>query len=132
MTYNKHLEQYKSVDLYSRVETASPHELITLLIQGAQANITKVIGLIQQNNMSKKAEFVNKTVDIINNLLSSLDHEKGGEVAQNLEDFYRTVLKLLVDANLKNDTALFSKIHELLGEILSAWKAIKPSEGTAR
>lgn len=126
--FTKQLEQYKSVDTFSRVETASPHELITLLLQGAQANIIKAMGLIQQKNFAKKNEFVNKTVDIVSSLISALDHEKGGEVANNLNNFYNTILKLLAEANAKNDLALFQKIHELLGEVLSAWLAIKPSE----
>lgn len=128
--YYKQLEKYKSVDIHSRVEAASPHELIELLLQGAQTNVTRAIGQLQQNNIQGKTECINKTIDIVGGLIEGLDLEKGGEVANNLHLFYQTILKLLVDANIKNDTSLLLKVNELLSDIASAWKAIKPQNET--
>lgn len=128
--YSKQLEKYKSVDVHSRTETANPHELIELLLQGAQTNIIKAIGSTQQNNIQAKTASINKTISIIDGLMNSLDHEKGGEVAANLLTFYQSILKLLISANLKNDIALLRRVNELIGEILAAWRAIKPQNGT--
>jgi flagellar secretion chaperone FliS len=126
MNSYKQLEKYKSVDIHSRVEAATPHELIELLLQGAQTNITKATGFLQQNNITGKTECINKTIEIIGGLIEGLDYEKGGEVAHNLHLFYQTILKLLVDAHTKNDISLLLKINEFVGEIVAAWKAIKP------
>lgn len=120
--------KYKSVDVGSRVETASQHELILLLLQGARTHIASAIGSLQRKEISKKGEHIGKAIDILDGLQICLDHERGGDVAKNLLLFYKQIQSLLLNANLKNDELLLTKSNELLAEILEAWKAMKITE----
>jgi flagellar protein FliS len=119
-------DKYKDVDVLSRVESANPHQLIELLLQGARTNIASAIGFMQHNNIKKKGEHITQSIEIINGLINSLDHERGGKMADDLLRFYKNIQTLLLSANIKNDQALLEKANSLLGEVFDAWKAIKP------
>ena len=128
--YQQMSAKYKSVDIESRVESADPHQLIELLFQGARTNIYSAIGFMQNNDIKKKGEHITQACEIIGELMSSLDHERGGEMADNLLAFYVNIQKLLLTANIKNDETLLVKANSLLGEVFDAWKAIKPANNT--
>ncbi|WED44151.1 flagellar export chaperone FliS [Legionella cardiaca] len=123
--YQQALEQYKSIELQTRIETASPHELIHLLLQGARSHIATAQGNIQRNQISEKGEHIGKTISIIEGLRISLDHENGGEIAANLDRLYEYIQRILLKANLDNDIDLLTQANTLLAEIHQAWQDIK-------
>ncbi|KTC78289.1 flagellar export chaperone FliS [Legionella brunensis] len=123
--YQQALEQYKSIELQTRIETASPHELIHLLLQGARSHIATAQGNIQRNQISEKGEHIGKTISIIEGLRTSLDHENGGDIAANLDRLYEYIQRILLKANLDNDINLLVQANALLGEIHQAWQDIK-------
>ena len=126
-TYKQMSGKYKAVEIQTQVETGSSHELIELLLQGARTQIARSIGDMQRKDTKEKGEHIGRAIEIIDGLKMCLDHEKGGEVAANLQKFYQQIQTLLLNANLKNDESLLYKSNELLAEILEAWKAIKPT-----
>lgn len=123
--YQQALEQYKSIELQTRVETANPHELIHLLLQGARSHIATAQGNIQRKQISEKGEHIGKTISIIEGLRASLDHENGGEIAENLDKLYEYIQRILLKANLDNDIELLIQANSLLTDIHEAWQAIK-------
>lgn len=123
--YQQALEQYKSIELQTRIETASPHELIHLLLQGARSHIATAQGNIQRNQVSEKGEHIGKTISIIEGLRTSLDHESGGEIAENLDKLYEYIQRILLKANLDSDVELLTQANNLLGEIHQAWLEIR-------
>lgn len=124
--YSDQLNKYKSVDIQTRIEAATPHELIELLLQGARNHISSATGYMKNKNMKDKGEHLGKAMDIIENLKTSIDHQKGGDVAVSLMQFYKSIQGLLLNANLNNDEDLLIRANDLLAEILEAWRAIKP------
>ena len=54
----------------------------------------------------------------------SLDFEKGGELARNLNDLYDYSTRQLLKANLRNDPKLVVEVKSLLSEITSAWELL--------
>lgn len=123
--YQQALEHYKSIELQTRIETASPHELIHLLLQGARSHIATAQGHIQRKQISEKGEHIGKTISIIEGLRVSLDHENGGEIATNLDRLYEYIQNILLKANLDNDIELLAQANSLLAEIHQAWQDIK-------
>ncbi len=122
MTYNqKALKQYQSVGVHSAVEQSSPHQLIGLLLDGLITALTRAKGLIEQKNFSVKSEQVNKASDIVIHLRGCLDHEKGGEVAGNLDALYTYMLQRIMEGNRSNDPEAFSEVLKLVGEIKAGW-----------
>lgn len=119
--------QYKSIELQTRVDTASPHELIELLLQGARSHIATAQGNIQRNQIKDKGEHIGKAISIVEGLKSSLNHEQGGEIALNLLKLYDYIQVILLKANLNNDEDLLAQSNMLLSEIHQAWQAINNS-----
>ncbi|CCD05363.1 TPA: flagellar export chaperone FliS [Legionella pneumophila] len=127
--YSQISSQYKAIELQTRIETASPHELIDLLLQGARSHIATAQGNIQRNQIKEKGEHIGKAISIIEGLKMSLNHDKGGEIAENLLQLYDYVQQILLKANLKNDEDLLAQSNMLLAEVHQAWQAINSSAG---
>ncbi|CAH15530.1 TPA: flagellar export chaperone FliS [Legionella pneumophila subsp. pneumophila] len=127
--YSQISSQYKAIELQTRIEAASPHELIDLLIQGARSHIATAQGNIQRNQIKEKGEHIGKAISIIEGLKMSLNHDKGGEIAENLLQLYDYVQQILLKANLKNDEDLLAQSNMLLAEVHQAWQAINSGAG---
>jgi flagellar protein FliS len=130
-TTKNNVSQYNSVNSYTGVTDASPHQLVQMLIDGALGKLSVVKGLIERKEVKKKGEVVGQTISIINSLRSSLDMKKGGEVAINLDNIYEYMERQLVQANLNNDLSIIKEVAALLREIKSAWESI-PTEARLR
>lgn len=121
------LKQYQSVDLRAAVETASPKELISMLVDGALTAMAKAMGAIERSDISMRTEQLNKANDIILGLKDFLDHEKGGEIAGNLDALYDYMVRSLMQANRNNDEAKVQEVMSLMLQIKSGWNAMEVS-----
>lgn len=115
------LKEYKSVDLRATVETASPHKLISMLLEGALTALAQAKGAIERNQIEERTACLNKATDIIVGLKGSLDIEKGGEVAVNLDELYNYMIRQVVSANRENSLDKVQEIMDLLLEVRSGW-----------
>ncbi|CAM2797600.1 flagellar export chaperone FliS [Legionella worsleiensis] len=120
--------QYKSIELQTRVDTASPHELIDLLLQGARSHIATAQGNIQRNQIKDKGEHIGKAISIVEGLKTSLNKDQGGEIAENLLKIYDYIQNILLKANLNNDEDLLAHSNMLLAEIHQAWQSINAAK----
>ena len=126
------LAAYNAVGTDVVVSTASPHELILLLFNGAIAAIQTARLNMEISNPEAKGLAISKAIDIISNGLKvSLDMEAGGDLAQNLGALYDYMVRRLVHANLKNQIAALDEVTQLLEEIRSAWVEISTQETNA-
>lgn len=115
------LKQYKSVDLRATVETASPHKLISMLFDGAMAALARAKGAMERNSIQERTTNLNKASEILVTLKGSLDIEKGGEVAENLDALYDYMLRAVMQANRNNDLAKVQEVMDLIGEVKQGW-----------
>ncbi|MGB0466195.1 MAG: flagellar export chaperone FliS [Pontibacterium sp.] len=115
------LKQYQSVDLRASAETASPHQLITMLFDGALRSLAQARGAIERNHIEERTEHLNKSAEIIVGLRGSLDPEKGGEVAANLDALYDYMTRTLMEANRSNSLAQVQEVMNLLLEVKQGW-----------
>lgn len=122
------LKEYAKVNVQSGVESASPHRLIQMLIDGALAKLSQAKGHLKINDIQKKGNDLSIAISIIGGLRDSLDHDKGGAIANNLEDLYEYMTYRLMEGNLKNDEQIIDEVHGLLMEIKSAWDELVPSQ----
>lgn len=120
------LKEYAKINVQTGIENASPHRLIQMLIDGALAKLAQAKGHMRANSIADKGEDISMAISIIGGLRDSLDHEKGGSIANNLEDLYEYMTYRLMEANLKNDILLIDEVHGLLMEIKTAWDGIAP------
>ncbi len=113
--------QYRQTGVESKVLDADPHQLIALLLAGARQRIRQIEALIARGDIKRKAQVMSETSNIICGLASSLDHQRGGEIAINLQSLYDYCQQRLVEANLTNDVAKLREVDGLLGDIHGAW-----------
>lgn len=127
--YNKTGSQaYAQVGLESAVMSASPHQLIVMLFDGARSAMVRARILMQQGDIQGKGLALSKAIDIITNgLKMGLDMEKGGELAENLSALYDYMTQRLMIANLHNDVKVIEEVETLLENIASAWRQVGPN-----
>jgi flagellar protein FliS len=118
------LQQYEKVGVQSGVENVSPHRLVQLLMEGAAARIATAMGHLQRGAIAEKGRSISLAISIIEGLRSSLDREKGGQIAENLDRLYDYMTRRLLEANLKNDRAMLDEVRNLLHEIKEGWDAV--------
>ncbi len=118
------VDQYIKQSVQGGIESATPHRLIQMLMEGALEKIAAAKFNMEQNETAKKGENISVAISIIDGLRVSLDKPTGGEIAQNLDDLYEYMGHILLQANLKNDMNLLDEVSKLLNEIKGAWDAI--------
>ncbi|GMQ88682.1 MAG: flagellar export chaperone FliS [Gammaproteobacteria bacterium] len=118
------LDQYSQNAVRTGIESASPHRLIQMLLEGALGKIAAAKGHMERGAIQPKGEQIGSAISILEGLKSSLDKDKGGEIAQNLEDLYIYMERRLIEANRSNDTSLLDEVSDLLKQIKEAWEAI--------
>jgi flagellar protein FliS len=118
------VQNYSSVKVHSGVETASPHRLIQMLLEGALERIAQAKGAMMQNQIARKGELIGKAVAIVGGLQGSLNDKEGGALAANLDGLYDYIIRRLTQANYENNAEYLDECGRLLGEIKVAWDAI--------
>ena len=121
-------QAYAQVGLESGVMSASPHQLIVMLFDGAQSALVRARILMNQGDIPAKGAALSKAINIIENGLNAgLDLEKGGEMAENLSALYDYMSRRLLHANLHNDEQAITEVLALLENIADAWRQIGPN-----
>ena len=127
---------YAQVGLQSAAMSASPHQLITMLFDGAKIAISMARHHMACKEIAAKGRAISKAINIVDNgLKASLDAEAGGkagaEFVANLCALYDYISQRLMQANLRNDPALLDEADRLLESIGSAWREIDPGKPRA-
>jgi flagellar protein FliS len=121
MNYALARDYYLKKQTSSLVSEATANELISLTLQHVLKNLDQYNAT---ENKAKAVEFKMKALAGIYTLQSSLDFDKGGEIAKNLFRLYEFVKLSLLE---KNDSQKY-KVEQslkLMTEILEAWREIK-------
>lgn len=124
---NLAMKQYRQNHVEGSIETATPHRLVQMLMEGVQEKLIAAKGFMASNNIAKKGEHISWAISIIDSLRACLNDELGGEVAQNLRRLYDYMEARLLEANIKNDPAVIDEVGQLMAQIKMGWDSI-PSE----
>ena len=113
----------------SAVLTAPPEQLVLMLYDGIhrflfQATVAMRGGdLIVSNTKLQRAEA------IIDELIATLDHEQGGEVADRLNAIYLYCRRVLGEARIEKSPEKIEHVQGLVRDIRESWVQICPSAG---
>lgn len=127
MSTQSHLGHYSSVNAYASAANADPLQMILQLMSGAADRIATAKGCMQRREIAAKGREIGRAISIIDALRASLDAEKGGSIAANLEALYEYMNRRLLEANAKDDARCLDEVAELLGEIRAGWQQISRS-----
>ncbi|WP_422614978.1 flagellar export chaperone FliS [Cohnella caldifontis] len=108
----------------NKYETASPHRLILMLYDGALSNLNRARIALNGNQRQEAHRYIQKTQDILFELLACLNEEQGGVIAQNLKELYFYMIKQLVQANIQKKADLLDESESILRQLRGAWEQI--------
>lgn len=118
------LSAYTQTNIESIVHEATPHKLIEMLFKGAKDALAQAMGAIERNDFEAKSKKISKATEIILNLQTYLDKDKGGEVADNLNELYTYMANVLIDANRSNDISKLREVSGLLDRVADGWASM--------
>jgi flagellar protein FliS len=118
------IEAYGDVKATTGVAKSNNVELIMMLFDGLLESIATARGHIQHRNIAEKAKAMARASRIVLGLQGALDFERGGELAQNLNELYGYVTRRLLHANAHNDLEVLDEIQGLMSEIREAWETV--------
>lgn len=110
--------------LETAVETASPVRLVVMLYDGAIRFLNEAKQAIQNRDFETQNLKFQRAQRILAELISCLDFDKGGEVAENLFRLYTYMYNQLVEANLQDSIERTEHVIHLLSELREAWDTI--------
>jgi len=116
--YGECIGAYRKAEVF----TSDPRKLIIMCYEGAISNLKLARECYEAQEYEKKAKALQKTYAIINELLMSLNFEKGGAIAVNLDALYKFMIKQLMMGDLNRDVKAFDQVIGMLEELASAWK----------
>lgn len=116
------VKAYKSVDLETAVLSASPHALITMLMDETIKRIKLASIHMEERRFADKGACIGKAIVIIQDgLLSALNIEQGGQIAEQLKALYEYVTQHLVLASARNDPELLKVCQDIMTDLRSGW-----------
>ena len=127
---NAYTQQYQQ----NQVLSASPEQILIMLYDGAIRFTRQAIAGVEEEARLKKLEGTRRAMAIITEFANTLDHEMGGEIAENLDALYAFMTRELTQANLNSDIERYRVVEDLLVGLRSTWVEaieIKRAESTA-
>lgn len=114
----------------TNVVTADSGRLVLMCYEGAIDNLKIAIQKYRDKDYEGKYKAIGKAEDIIDELRCSLDFEKGGAIARNLESLYIYMNRRILQSDANKDTDGLNEVVGLLEELKSAWDIVvnKPAK----
>ncbi len=117
------LNKYKN----TQVSTADGAKLVVMLYEGALRSIEIAIKKMDYKNYDLVNDQIKKSIDVIDELIASLDME-AGVISERLKSIYLYMINKLNESNINKSTKELEEVKSLLEELLSAWKSIVAGE----
>jgi flagellar protein FliS len=116
------------------VQTASKEKILLMLYESCIRNLKKAQVAMEAKNYAEKGMALGKAQDIINELTNSLNHEVGGQIAEQLSGLYLHLFQETTKANIENDPKKIAHCVKILETLYSGWKEAieKLKGGTSR
>ncbi|MBN1625119.1 MAG: flagellar export chaperone FliS [Deltaproteobacteria bacterium] len=106
------------------IETAGKLDLVIMCYEKAIQLLMQAKNHFEMNEIEKKARKMQKALDILNELQSCLNMEKGGQIAKNLDAIYAYLTRRLLLGDIKKDLDAFNESIRILSELKEAWDEI--------
>ena len=116
--------RYQSVDIASRIEGATPHRLVQIMYEELLKALDAMAFATARGDYVQRGEHQSKVLAILTGLETSLDFDKGGQIAVDLVAIYREARRLVVAGGREGDSRMITQARDMIQEIASAWDAI--------
>jgi flagellar protein FliS len=110
--------------LRTQVSSSKPLELVVLLYDGALRWTATASDAMRRGDIPTRRHALSKAMAIVSELQSTLDMERGGPIASNLDDLYKWINSRLLDAIVKQDAKPIDEARRILETLRGAWHTI--------
>jgi flagellar protein FliS len=110
--------------LSTHIATTDQGQLLLMLYDGALKFLAQAREKMLARDMAGKGVLISRAIDIVNELASSLNMEKGGTLADNLNNLYFLCTARLLQANAKLDVEQLDSVVGVLSGLRNAYAQI--------
>jgi len=111
--------------LEERILSADPVELVRMLYQAALTGVGDARRHMAEGEILARARSISKVCEILVELNTSLDYERGGEISVRLSQLYGYMHRRLVEANFRQIEEPLAEVAALLDTLMDGWAAVK-------
>ena len=115
---------YQNAYKKASVNTLDQTKLIIMLYDGAIKNASFAVEHMKSGQIEKVHDCLIKTKNIVTELMATLNMDRGGEIANNLQSLYSYMFSQLIEANMNKKTEPVVVVIDLLKELRAAWTQI--------
>jgi flagellar protein FliS len=105
----------------TQIKTATPEQILVMLYDGAIRFIRQARQALEDGQRVTKLEKISRAVAILTELSGTLDFEKGGEIAENLDGLYWYIIRELTRPNKEDEFKAMDVAENILIELREAW-----------
>jgi flagellar secretion chaperone FliS len=105
----------------NNIGVESPEKLIQMMYEGILRFNMQAKRSINDNNIEQRTYWINRSNAVISELLNILDYNQGN-ITHYLAGIYTYQFRLLVEANLHNDSTKLDEVSQVFKGLLEAWK----------
>jgi flagellar secretion chaperone FliS len=105
--------------------TAPPGRLVVMLYDGVGRFLRRAAVAMRAGDLESANRFLQRGEAIIDELLTTLNLEQGGQIAASLRDLYLFCRRELNDARIARDGDRIDVVAALLGELRETWAQVE-------
>lgn len=105
----------------NNIGVESPEKLIQMMYEGILRFNMQAKRSIMEKDIEKRTYWVNRSTAVISELINVLDYNQG-DISHYLSGLYTYQLRLLVEANIYNDSTKIDEVSQVFKGLLDAWK----------
>jgi flagellar protein FliS len=117
---------YSQANVYREREvlTASPEKLVVITFDHVLVNLRRARVAIEAGNIERRVQALTKAREGVMELLTSVDVERGGQVAQNLLALYSFAVREMFEVGRTRDVAKLDGVVTVIGNLREAFATI--------
>ncbi len=115
----------------SRVESASPAQIVMMLFQEGVHRLTRALQTLDGDHISWRAD-LHHVREIYLELLGALDHEAAPELCADLQRLYQWCIEELVAAGRDKDAEKIRGVLRVTTTLLEGWQVVARGGDGAR
>jgi len=105
--------------------SGSPIGLVVLLYEQAAKDVREALKALRAGNIERRTFEINHALLVVGQLQATLDMDRGGEVAVNLDRFYNQVRSRLLQAQILASSEILEEQMNLLLSLRETWQEVE-------
>ncbi len=106
----------------NNIGVESPEKLIQMMYEGVLRFNMQAKRSINDGDIERRTYWINRSNAVISELINILDFNQGGDIAHYLAGLYQHQLRLLLEANIHNDSTKLDEVNQVMKGLLEAWR----------